>query len=218
MYKLSLLLLAAGFVVGTLTGCGDDEPEGTTDAGTLVDSSASDSGTNDSGSSDSGTTDGGQDAGIVLSTDPVACGSTECQYTSVQIDIFGEIGVLPACCVDEATGECGADIESTYPLYMTRSAPGCVPFEQPGVQDGNCPTGEYELPALMMSFELPGCCLPSGTCGLWADMTALTVPANPETGFPETVVSLANFGCVTREDYLAEPGDPVDCEYVAPTE
>lgn len=205
MYKHKVLLFLGLSLLATGSwGCGDDENgEPTPDA------SVTDAGT-----------DAGGDAAADAATDagdpqPVACGTTECQPIVVDIVGLTPIGVVPACCRDAATGECGADLEAVRASYMTLGPDGCTPFELPGVLDTECPGGAYELPLLMMSLPLEGCCRPEGTCGVWADMSEVVVEG---TEFGDVTIAIANFGCVAREDYLANPGEPTNCEYVAPEE
>ena len=66
----------------------------------------------------------------------------------------GSLGGVPACCTDD--NQCGAD------LSALGGSAGCVERDQPGSQDMQCP----EVSIMMGGFQIPGCCLPSGECGI----------------------------------------------------
>jgi hypothetical protein len=61
---------------------------------------------------------------------------------------------VPACCTDD--DQCGAD------LSALGGSAGCVARQQPGAQSNQCP----QVPIMSGGFQIPGCCLPSGRCGI----------------------------------------------------
>jgi hypothetical protein len=64
------------------------------------------------------------------------------------------LGGVPACCTDD--NQCGAD------LSALGSRSGCVARDQPGTMTSQCP----EVSIMQGGFQIPGCCLPSGRCGI----------------------------------------------------
>jgi len=65
----------------------------------------------------------------------------------------GTFGTVPACCTN--TNACGVDLGA-----LTGSGTDCVAQNQPGVDDGQCAPFDF------MGTSVPGCCMPSGQCGV----------------------------------------------------
>lgn len=183
-----VILLALG-------GCGDDaNGEASADAAT-PDAARMDAGT-DAASPDANEADTGPST-----PQPVTCGATVCSPVEMTFD-GTSIGVLPACCVDDA---CGVEMESAR-SYNVVVPDGCVLLAGPGTPDETCPSAEYEFPMLNASTVFAGCCLPSGTCGVNADLTDVAVG---DTG----TLAVADLGCVEAADFVEGASEPPSCTY-----
>jgi hypothetical protein len=107
------------------------------------------------------------------------CGDTNCRDRLV-----GDIVVEP-CCVNGDS--CGLDV-SAVSGFMPVSG-GCVALDQPGSTDPACPSVYFDDVA--NPRQLAGCCRPDGVCGVVADLSD----------------TLANFGCVDPNEFLAGRGE-----------
>lgn len=192
-YTFALRTLVIGSIVG---GCASQgtSPEAQ-DAG----------GGNDASSS-------GHDAanGVDASTNGgamVTCGAIACDPVAMKLN--GEaFDVLPACCVSMA---CGIE-PSGATVYGVKVPEMCTLPEAPGPVDESCPSFTYEFPMLGASTEFVGCCLPTGRCGVVADLGSLALG---EAGTLEVV----DFGCQETSDFFVTSDEPPTCGSPAvPTE
>lgn len=80
---------------------------------------------------------------------------------------------MQACCgPDEA---CGAYVDPTIGSITTLTE-GCYPLNQPGPIDNHCPSKLFINPIDGQPTEFPGCCRPSGLCGIQVDLTTAEGP------------------------------------------
>lgn len=181
-FRLGTGLVAVALVAGSMSGCGggDKHKGGNGGAGGASDGGQPDAtgggggtgGTAGSGGGGSGGTGGTAgnggaggmpDAGGDASLPELACGSATCKTLVGNIQGFPV--VLSPCCSDNT--RCGVDLA---PLAAAGAVvpSGCTELDQPGNADDTCPAeGSDAGPAL------PGCCLPSGRCGVTANFGVL---------------------------------------------
>jgi hypothetical protein len=93
------------------------------------------------------------------------CGTRVCS------PIVGVLGTLPACCPADEVNACGAQIPMLGTTCLTAT---------PGVADQRCP------PFQVMGITLPGCCRPSGTCGVSVQLLGLGCNDSAPLGGPPT--------------------------------
>jgi hypothetical protein len=104
------------------------------------------------------------------------CGEALCRDV-----LLGDIH-LPPCCADAEREACGYDLA---PIDYLPVQDGCKELRQPGTIDQDCPGMAFDDPVAPM--DLPGCCMPSGQCGVVAD-----------------ILLVGNFGCVDPREFLTD--------------
>ncbi|MDD9937951.1 MAG: hypothetical protein OXT09_30350 [Myxococcales bacterium] len=103
----------------------------------------------DEGDTSSGAPDGdgdGDTSGDGAGADPSGASCQPCG------EVSSPFGSFSACCDD--SGACGLDFGALTGSYL------CVQQNAPGELSDACPSQN------LMGFPLPGCCPPSGTCGV----------------------------------------------------
>lgn len=184
----------AVLALGLVAACGDDAEETPgTDAGIQTDAA----------------TDGGSNNDSATSTDagptPVTCGGQTCEAAPILFDNEA-INILPACCVQDA---CGLDVTPAA-QYEVTVPDSCVLPRAPGELDEECPTYEYRFPLVNGVTDFVGCCLPSGRCGVRADLSSLTL--FDENMSIEYTLVLEDFGCQEAADWFVDaPAEPGSC-------
>lgn len=114
------------------------------------------------------------ETGTLPPPETMQCGETLCRDMLV-----GDIVLSPCCSGGDA---CGLDLT---PIDYLPIQNGCAELRQPGSQDTDCPS--YSLDDPVAPMDLPGCCMPSGQCGVVANL-----------------VLVGNFGCVDPRDFLTD--------------
>ena len=114
------------------------------------------------------------------------CGPTTCD----DVDIMGFI-TLEGCCDEINTENCGLDLSPAAGFINV--PPGCTELNQPGDVDASCPDVAFDVMGIALDFV--GCCLPTGMCGVVADLSLVGV----------------NFGCVNAADFTDTPPPPQSC-------
>jgi hypothetical protein len=163
---------------GSDPSAGNDPSSGGSSSGS---NSGSSSGSNTgSGSSSGGSSSGGQGnaptpppsfpfpGGGGMSGSMSGSGSANVSACSPCSGTMGIAGALEPCCTND--GECGVDLGALTGMSS------CVQQNAPGDLDPSCP----ELDVMGM-FTIPGCCMPSGQCGV-------------------RIVMLAPLGCVDPDE------------------
>ena len=140
-------------------------------------------GTGGTGGTGTGGT-GGTGTGGTGGAASITCGTDTCAGSN-----FAGIVDLPACCAGASNDKCGSDLTQAHALLAAIPA-GCMEHNQPGNVDTNCQTI-----SIGGQINAPGCCRPSGTCGVTIDLTGAGGP---------------NFGC-TDSTPLIDGGTPASC-------
>jgi hypothetical protein len=129
-------------------------------------SNAGSEGQNVSGgvSANGGSPGGGtQPAGNAGSSNlPGACTASEC----AGVDVNGDGMLEPGCCT--MAGACGGEIENAGTTFCAPAGGGAFPFEpETIVEDARCEPQTLGNPQMGgAGITLPGCCDPSGICGV----------------------------------------------------
>lgn len=182
-YSLIALAIALSCVA-----CGDDGESPSTDAGTMPN-------------------DAGRDSTVPPPSPPpppmgtVTCGSRTCQPLDMTLD-QSVLDTLPACCMENDA--CGLDVRpaATYGVVVPE---GCTEPGAEGAADPACPTYEYEFPMLSTSTPFAGCCLPSGRCGVRANLASLSLSG----GMYQLMVE--DFGCQETLHWFTDAPEPLPC-------
>lgn len=153
-----------GLILATLclTGC-FDERSGVTDAG------AADSGPDDDFAlriTCGETTCGATSSDVGWGAEPCCLrdGAQPCGLRSDQ-PLLSYAGMqIPVSSILERAAQDGQDIANTHPTI------DCMPRDQPGNPDAQCPSAPLQLPGgpdagPAPSYEVAGCCRPDGLCG-----------------------------------------------------
>ena len=170
-------------VLAPACGGNSSDPHGTAGAG----------GTAGKNGGSAGKTAGGGTAGKAPVPENLACGSKVCtDVVLTQLQNF----VLPACCADKATSQCGID-SSVLAMFGPTFPDACQPLAQPGVLDKACPdSAKTPVQGTPFSISFPGCCRASGVCGYQLDTIGGLVPLG--------------LGCVDSGPFL-DGGTPSAC-------
>jgi len=107
--------------------------------------------------------------------------TTQCGETLCRDVLLGDIVISP-CCASAEREACGLDLT---PVEYLPIRDGCAELRQQGTRDPSCPAITFDDPVAPM--DLPGCCMPSGECGVAADIELL-----------------GDFGCVDPRDFLTD--------------
>jgi hypothetical protein len=100
----------------------------------------------------------------------IECGSKSCTGLLIPIRDF----VVPPCCSNETTGQCGLDSSALSSFGPTLSE-SCQPLAQPGTKDATCPDSPMTA-AQGLAISFPGCCRPNHSCGYQLDSVAGLFP------------------------------------------
>ncbi len=119
-------------------------------------------------------------------TGGVMCGSKTCQDHDV-----GGLITLPGCCDELRVDSCGVDLAPAAQLLTVPE--GCTELNQPGDPDTSCPAMDFEALGTPVTFD--GCCLPTGMCGVRANL--------PIGGL--------DFGCLNAGDFSDTPPPAQSC-------
>jgi len=180
---LRLLCACGALALGAAPACG----------GSASDPRSSTAG--NAGHSGSGNSGGGSvaRAGTAGSADPtpVPCGNESCAGVVIPIQSF----VIPPCCADAKTSQCGLD-SSVLASFGPTFAEACQPLAQPGTKDTACPASPATpVEGTGLSLSFPGCCRPNHTCGYQLDTIGGAFPLG--------------LGCVDASPFLdGEPPQP----------
>ncbi len=122
------------------------------------------------------------------------CGADTCEPYG--FNVMGYLDVnMPACCAGAGKDKCGLNVDQLS--SFVKGISGCMELDQPGAPSAACPDKLLNMAG--QSVPLPGCCRPTGTCGVEVNVGELAGSFGAPPG--------ADFGCVDKAPFL-EPGDP----------
>ena len=114
-------------------------------------------------------------AGSAGSTLTLKCGTATCKAVALPIGAF----IIPPCCADQATSQCGLD-SSVLSAFGPTFTEACQPLNQPGALDPECAdSAKTPVTGSTLEIQFQGCCRSNGTCGYLLDKLggpATTVP------------------------------------------
>lgn len=125
---------------------------------------------------------------------PEAPELTTCGEATCRDVLVGDM-VVPPCCPEGSSDRCGLDLSLVSGFMPVVDE--CVEIDQPGNLDSACPGVLFDDPTERR--DLPGCCTPEGTCGVWADLSLL-----------------ADFGCVEPSELLLVSVETETCTPESP--
>ncbi len=135
------------------------------------------------------------------------CSSESCESAQVGIAALNQLYYIDPCCAGPSEDACGLN---TQFLALTGASfeETCQPKNQPGEVDEACPSTEpATIPFGTFMAPLspfPGCCRPSGTCGVQVNQVVVML------GAQAAPIGNLELGCVDAAPFFPD-ADPVPC-------
>ncbi|HKY40105.1 MAG TPA: hypothetical protein VJN18_29420 [Polyangiaceae bacterium] len=145
--------------------------------------------------------------GISETPSTAECSSESCDSAEIGIAALGQLFYIDPCCAGQNEDACGLD---TQFLASTGASfeETCQPKNQPGDVDEACPSTESaSIPFGTFMAPLspfPGCCRPSGTCGVQVNQVVVMLGAQAAS------IGNLELGCVDAAPFFPNE-DPVPC-------